>query len=92
MIFVALAFYFVAVCNIDREICLDANLKSALWPGFIGYIAGYNVGGPYFTLEDCNDARARKPSPGEYPNFVANPWMDEAISTCYAKEIRIVVD
>jgi len=64
---VALVFHFVLVCNHDMYGCTRFPYGTR----FDGWVDR----GPYFTLEDCNEARE------------ADDWVKIGISECYANVI-----
>lgn len=86
-------FYFVAVCNPDTDICDRLN-AAPRWPGVVQTDGAYDIEGPYFTFEDCQDGRqiknyAMAMSEGGYP--VSTPWSTAGSSECYAREVLILL-
>ena len=91
MTLVALAFWFLAVCNPDMDTCRRYE-DIPMW----GVTAdeGWDDDGPYFTLKDCEAARRVKPM-GTFlvmGTALSNPWSEPGESLCYARAIRIVIE
>lgn len=90
---IALAFYFVSVCNVDQgcPIPRPCSMIQAAWcgehdpAGWPDELGAYHESGPFFTLEDCREERTAMPS-----RF--NPWSAPGSSECYAREIRVMID
>lgn len=89
-----LLYYFVATCNLDSDLC-ERYSATPRWPGFVSVEAAYDVDGPFFTPEDCEEGRAQKhvakPIDTPFGPVEVNPWGDGTASLCYAREIRMTM-
>lgn len=87
-----LLFYFVAVCHPDTDLC-ERLTEAPRWPGAVRVEAAYDVEGPFFTLEDCQDGRQIKGYATVETPFgvmVTTPWGVPGMSQCYAREVFLL--